>query len=316
MRLVFPCLSATLAVGLALLAVSVRLPAQQSGSALPSATVHFPESSKPQFMVAAAEPPSQQPSANPKPVQNPAAQGSSSSQAPSAQSPAAAKSPHDIAEAQMKEQKKQRVVGILPAFNVSYRSDASSLTVSQKMRLAFRSSTDPVSFATAFLTAGYHEGMHDDIGFPWGIKGYGERSGAAYLDGFDGTMIGKGILPSILHQDPRYFRLGHGSTTHRLLYALAANVVCKHDDTGKWEPNYSNVLGNIASGGISNLYYPPSSSGISHTFTKGFIMTAEGSFGGIFQEFWPDISRKFLHRDPTQGLDARLSATGQAERAK
>jgi hypothetical protein len=97
---------------------------------------------------------------------------------------------------------------------------------------------------------------------------------------------------------------------------LATNVVCKHDNTGKWEPNYSNVLGNIASGGISNLYYPPSNSGIGQTFTNGFIVTAEGGFGSIFDEFWPDISRKFFHRDPTHGLDAQLRAAGQAEQAK
>ena len=115
------------------------------------------------------------------------------------------------------------------------------MTAGQKMKLALRSSTDPVAFAAAFVVAGYHEARDDDKGFGWGIEGYGKRSGAAYLDAFDGNMIGNGILPSILHQDPRYFRMGHGTFTHRLLYSLATNVICKHDNTGKWEPNYSNV---------------------------------------------------------------------------
>jgi hypothetical protein len=229
------------------------------------------------------------------------------------QQPGAEKSRHEKAEEQIKEQEKQRTAGILPAFNVSYRSDAVSMTAGQKMRLAFRSSVDPVAFGAAFLMAGYHEAMHDDVGFPWGIKGYGERSGAAYLDAFDGTMIGNGILPSILHQDPRYFRLGHGTTSHRMLYALASNVICKHDNTGKWEPNYSNVAGNIVSGAISNLYYPPSGSGIGQTFTNGMMVTAEGGIGSIFQEFWPDISRKFFHRDPTHGLDAQARAADKAK---
>jgi hypothetical protein len=126
------------------------------------------------------------------------------------------------------------------------------------------------------------------------------------------SMIGNGFLPALLHQDPRYFRLGHGTVTHRLLYALATNVICKHDNTGKWEPNYSNVLGNIASGGISNLYYPSSDSGIGQTFTNGFIVTAEGGVGSIFQEFWPDVSRKLFHRDPTHGLDAQVRAQDAA----
>jgi hypothetical protein len=90
------------------------------------------------------------------------------------------------------------------------------------------------------------------------------------------------------------------------------NVVCKHDNTGKWEPNYSNVSGNIISGAISNLYYPSQNSGIGQTFTNGFIVTAEGGFGSIFEEFWPDVSRKLLHRDPTRGLDAQARAADQA----
>ena len=128
----------------------------------------------------------------------------------------------------------------------------------------------------------------------------------------DGTIIGNGLLPAILHQDPRYFRLGHGTVTHRLLYALATNVICKHDNTHKWEPNYSNVGGNIISGAISNLYYPSSGSGIGETFTNGLTVTAEGGAGSIFQEFWPDISRKFLHKDPTHGLDAEARAADKA----
>jgi hypothetical protein len=166
----------------------------------------------------------------------------------------------------------------------------------------------------AFVVAGYHEAMDDDTGFGWGIEGYGKRSGAAYLDAFNGNMIGNGILPAILHQDPRYFRLGHGTVTHRMLYSLATNVMCKHDNTHKWEPNYSNVGGNIISGAISNLYYPSSNSGIGQTFTNGFIVTAEGGLGSIFDEFWPDVSRKILHRDPTHGLDAQARAADRAKK--
>jgi hypothetical protein len=279
-----------------------------SGQAL-VASVEMPEAPQPQFSVADAE----QAAPAATPAQSPSAQGSSSSQT-AAQATTPEKSQHEKAEEQIKEQEKQRVLGIVPSFNISYRSDAVSLTAGQKMKLAFRSSTDPVAFAAAFLVAGYHEGMHDDIGFPWGIKGYGERSGAAYLDAFNGTMIGNGFLPALLHQDPRYFRLGHGTTTHRMLYALMTNVMCKHDNSGRWEPNYSNVTGNIVSGAISNLYYPSQNSGIGQTFTNGFIVTAEGGFGSLFQEFWPDISRKFLHRDPTHGLDAQARAADKAEK--
>ena len=316
MRFGFCLLPATLAVGLCLLALPSAACAQEPASG-PTAVHELPDTPQPQFALAEAEPPEQQTPAGqsqsaPQPASSATpAQGSSSS-LPAAQQPDAQKTQREKADEQIKEQEKQRTVGILPAFNVSYRSDAVSMTAGQKMKLAFRSSTDPVAFAAAFVVAGYREALDDDPGFGWGAEGYGKRSGAAYLDAFDGGIIGNGILPSILHQDPRYFRLGHGTTTHRLLYALATNVICKHDNTHKWEPNYSNVGGNIIAGAISNLYYPSSESGIGETFSNGFVVTAEGGIGSVFQEFWPDISRKFLHRDPTHGLDAQARAADKA----
>jgi hypothetical protein len=308
MRLGFCLLPATLAVVFLLPALPSTSFAQEPdlGRTVASAA-ELPEAPRPQFEAGAGQ-------TTPPPAPSPApAQGSSSSQT-SAQQPDAEKSQHEKAEEQIKEQEQQRVVGIVPSFNVSYRSDAVSLTAGQKLRLAFRSTVDPVAFAIPFLVAGYHEGLNDEQGFPWGVKGLGERAGAAYLDAFDGTMIGNGILPSIFHQDPRYFRLGHGTTTHRLLYAMATTVMCKHDNSGRWEPNYSNVAGNIISGAISNLYYPSQNSGIGQTFSNGFIVTGEGTIGGVFQEFWPDISRKILHKDPTHGLDAQARAADKAEK--
>jgi hypothetical protein len=316
MRFGFCLLPATLAAGLCLLALPSAACAQEPASG-PTAVHELPDTPQPQFALAEAEPPEQQTPAGqsqsaPQPASSATpAQGSSSS-LPAAQQPDAQKTQREKADEQIKEQEKQRTVGILPAFNVSYRSDAVSMTAGQKMKLAFRSSTDPVAFAAAFVVAGYREALDDDPGFGWGAEGYGKRSGAAYLDAFDGGIIGNGILPSILHQDPRYFRLGHGTTTHRILYSLATNVMCKHDNTHKWEPNYSNVGGNIIAGAISNLYYPSSESGIGETFSNGFVVTAEGGIGSVFQEFWPDISRKFLHRDPTHGLDAQAHAADKA----
>jgi len=212
------------------------------------------------------------------------------------------------ADEQVKEEEKQRILGLVPAFGVSYRSDAVSLTAKQKFRLAFRSGIDPAAFVLPLFVAGYGEFADSDNGFGWGASGFGERAGAAYLDAFDATMIGNGFLPAVLHQDPRYFRRGHGSVSRRLLYAIATSVICKHDNTGKWEPNYSNVAGNIASGALSNLYYPHGDSGASLTIENGLIVTGEGTIGAVFQEFWPDLSRKFLHKDPTHGLDAQARA--------
>jgi hypothetical protein len=245
----------------------------------------------------------------PAPLASPDPQQSSTSSQSPPDPATQPESQHEKAEEQLKEEERQRILGVAPNFNVSYRGgNAAPLTARQKMSLAFRSSIDPVTFAAALISAGYREALDDDPGFGWGAEGYGKRSGAAYLDAFDGTIIGNGILPSLLHQDPRYFRLGHGTATHRLLYSLASAVICKHDDPRRWEPNYSNIGGNIIAGAISNLYYPSSNSGAGQAIANGFTVTAEGTVANVFNEFWPDISRRFLHKDPTHGLDARADS--------
>jgi len=257
--------------------------------------------------------PTQPPQPGQTPTQQPApSQSSSSPQTPTAPETDAQRSQREKADEQLKEQEKQRVLGVVPNFNISYRSDAVSLTAKQKVSLALHSATDPVTFGVAILVAGYHEALDDDTGFGWGAEGFGKRAGAAYLDAFDGTMIGNGILPAIFRQDPRYFRLGHGTTRHRLLYAMATTVICKQDKSRRWVPNYSNVGGNIIAGAISNWYYPSQNSGWGQTITDGLTVTAEGTIGGVFDEFWPDISRKLFHKDPTHGLDAQARAADAA----
>jgi len=325
MRLVSCCISATLATGLALLAASAPLSAQQPGSALVAAAAEeTPDAPLPQIMVAAAEPPAQQsagaqsqstppPAASATPAQNPGSQQSSSSQTAVPQR-GAEKSQHEKAEEQIKEQEKQHESGIPLSSNVVYGSGTVSLTSGQKMSLALRSTVDPIAFAKSFAVAGYHEVLNDDKVFGWGVEGYGKGLGAAYLDSLSSKIIGNGVLPILLHQDPRFFRLGQGTTTHRLLYAMATTVICKHDNTGKWEPNYSNVLGDLASSGLSNLYYPSRSTGISQTFTGSLTGIAVGGLGSTVNEFWPDVSRKLLHRDPTNGLDAQARAADQAKK--
>jgi hypothetical protein len=321
----FRLIPATLIVGIVLLALPSHLFPQESGSGgLVTEAVVLPEAPQPQFVVAETastgqQTPSGQSQSTPAapaatPAQNPTNQGSSSSQAP-AQQTGTDKSQHEKAEEQVKQEEKQRVLGVLPNFNITYLGGATvSMTAMQKLSLAFHSVTDPVAFVIPFFVTGYHEALDEDKGFPWGIKGLGERSGAAYLDSFDGNMIGNGILPAILHQDPRYYRMGHGTVMHRLLYSLATNVICKHDNTGKWEPNYSNVGGNIIGGAISNLYYPDTDSGIGLTISNGLIVTGEGAIGSAFDEFWPDISRRLLHKDPTHGLDAQARAKDEAKK--
>jgi hypothetical protein len=273
------------------------------------AEVDFPDAPIPQTPAAP-----QSPASKPDPA-TPDVGTSSSTTKPATDTAQAAdgtpqKSKEDIAEEQLKQQKKQRVFGFLPSFNTTYVGDeAVSLTRKQKIHLAFTSATDPVQFGIAGFVAGIGQARGSPDEYGGGIEGYAKRFGADYADSFNGAMIGNGFLPALLHQDPRYFRLGYGSKTKRIFYALSGAVRCKHDNTGKWEPNYSNMLGNLAAGGISNLYAPESDRGVGNTFEGAALVTVEGGIGSIVQEFWPDLSRHFLHKDPTHGRDAINNAT-------
>ena len=164
---------------------------------------------------------------------------------------------------------------------------------SRSCNLAFHTAIDPVSFGVAGFDAGLSQAQNDFPGYGQGAQGYAKRFGASYADNFDGTMLGNAIFPILLKQDPRYFRRGKGSFTSRLFYSLSTTVWCKNDN-GTWGPNYSNMLGNLAAGGISNLYYPASDRGAGLTFERGFTVTAYGAFGGVFNEFWPDIANKIF----------------------
>jgi hypothetical protein len=118
-----------------------------------------------------------------------------------------------------------------------------------------------------------------------GAQGYGKRFGAGYADTVTSTFIGGAILPSLLKQDPRYFYKGNGSTGARALYAIANSVICKGDNR-RWQPNYSSILGSLAAGGISNLYYPANDrNGAELTFENAAIGIGATAVSNLFQEF-------------------------------
>lgn len=257
--------------------------------------------------------PGQQPASAP---QSQDGQSSSSTQSSALQADSQ-QSQREKAEEQIREQEHQRIGGIVPSFNVTYRSDAVSLTPAQKFSLDFHSAIDPYTFGIAMIVTGLAEADDSTSGFGWGAGGFAKHAAASYGDNVIGNFFGNALLPSVLRQDPRYFRMGHGSFQRRFFYSAATSFICKHDNTGKWEPNYSNVLGNIIGGEISNLYTPDSGKNdIIQAVEAGFTVTFEGIFGAELQEFWPDISRKFFHKDPTHGLDAQARAADAAAKNK
>jgi len=219
--------------------------------------------------------------------------------------------PEQIATEQIKEQEKQRVFGVIPNFFVSYVPDAAPLKPRHKFSLAWKSSTDPFTFVAVGAIAGAFQAGNRWSGYGQGAEGYAKRFGAAYADVFVGTYMGGAVFPTILKQDPRYYYRGKGSKLSRFLYAAASSVICKGDN-GHWQPNYSNVLGNLAAGGISNLYYPASSRhGASLVFSTAFIRLGEVTIANIFQEFLvPKLTPNLPTRAPTQPENHEASAPG------
>jgi hypothetical protein len=191
----------------------------------------------------------------------------------------------EVAEAQIKDEEKQRVLGIIPNFYVSYDPHPVPLTSKQKFELAWRTTVDPFTFAVIGGIAGAQQAQNAFSGYGQGAQGYGKRYGAAYADVAVGTFLGGAILPSLLRQDPRYFYKGTGTVRSRTLYALANAVICKGDN-GHWQANYSNILGNLAAGGISNLYYPSQNrNGAALTFENSLIGIGATAAANIFEEF-------------------------------
>jgi len=202
----------------------------------------------------------------------------------------------EIAEAQIKVQETQRVLGIMPNFYVSYLPHPSPLTKKQKFELAWKTSVDPVSFLVSGAFAGVQQADDTFSGYGKGAQGYAARFAANYGDNFIGNMIGSALLPSLLKQDPRYFYKGTGTRQSRILYAIANAVVCKGDN-GRWQPSYSAILGGLAAGGISNLYYPAANrDGVRLTFENALFGTASSAAQNLFQEF---IVRKLTPKLPS-----------------
>jgi hypothetical protein len=189
----------------------------------------------------------------------------------------------ELAIQQVQVELNQRVFGFIPNFYVAYDSNFAPLTAKLKFKLAWKVSGDPVTIAgISFLSA--IDQASDRPNYQQGWKGAGERVGANAANGFSSIMIGGAILPSLLHQDPRYFYKGTGTTKSRSLYAIAHPFVCKGDN-GKWQPNYSSMGGDLTSSALSNAYYPASNRGAGLTLTNFAISTAGRMVTGVAQEF-------------------------------
>lgn len=191
--------------------------------------------------------------------------------------------PEQVAAAQVKGEETQRIFGVIPNFYVVYDHNSVPLTSKLKFQLAMKALVDPVTIAGFGFNAAIYQ-MAGYPGYREGTKGYAERLGATFVGGYTNVMIGDALLPSLLHQDPRYFYQGTGTTKSRLLHAILSPFVTRGDD-GRREINFSNIGGDLASGAIANAYYPAQDRGVWRVFSSTLIGTGGRVALSVAQEF-------------------------------
>jgi hypothetical protein len=197
----------------------------------------------------------------------------------------------EVAAQQLKAEEQQRVFGFIPNVYVVYEPHPEPLTTRMKFELAYKDLTHPVFFARTAAWAGVEQAAGRS-NYPHNARGYGDRLGTGLADGVTEGLIGNAVLPSLLHQDPRYFYEGSGTKKSRALHAVLAAFICKGDN-GAWQPNYSTWGGSLISSSISLAYYPSSDRNARHVFGNFGIGMGLHVAGGLAQEF---ILGKFTSR--------------------
>jgi hypothetical protein len=198
----------------------------------------------------------------------------------------------EVATQEFKAEEEQRILRFIPNTYVTYEPHPEPLTTGMKFHLAYKSLTNPVFFARTDAWAGIQQAADTPGQWQQGAKGYGKRVGAGFADATTEGLIGNAILPSLLHQDPRYFYEGSGTKKSRALHAVLAAFICKGDN-GKTQPNYSTWGGSLISSSIALAYYPSSDRNAQHVFRGFGIGMGLHVGGGLVQEF---ILNKFTSR--------------------
>jgi len=201
------------------------------------------------------------------------------------------------------EREGRHILGIIP----NYRTFPSlynyePLTNREKFKIASEDSFDRGTFALGALFGGLGQVTDGNKSFGQGAAGFGKYFGTSYADLLVGNYMSEAVYPSILHQDPRYFRRGAGSGRSRFAYAVS-QIFWTHRDSGGTQFNYSEWLGNSTAVAISNAYYPDQRSAGS-ALSKLAMQVGVDAVGNVLKEFWPDLRRKFSKRSPNE-LTAR-----------
>jgi hypothetical protein len=198
----------------------------------------------------------------------------------------------------------KRILGIIPNYRTSSSlANYEPLTRAGKFKVASEDAFDRGTFILAGLFAGEAQLTNDNRAFGQGAAGFGQYYGAAYGDLLIGDYMTEGIFPTFLHQDPRYFRRGMGGARSRLAYAVG-QIFWTHTDSGGTQFNYSEVIGNSTAVAISNAYYRDNRDA-GDAVTKLGMQLGVDMASNVIKEFWPDILRKFRHKQPDKAGAAR-----------
>jgi hypothetical protein len=190
----------------------------------------------------------------------------------------------EVAAQEFKAEEQQRILRFIPNTYVTYEPHPEPLTTGMKFHLAYKSLSNPVFFVRTAAWAGVQQAADTPGQWRQGAEGYGKRVGAGFADATAEGLIGNAILPSLLHQDPRYFYQGSGTKKSRAFHAILAAFICKGDN-GTTQPNYSTWGGSLISSSIALSYYPSSDRNAQHVFKNFGIGMGLHVAGGLMQEF-------------------------------
>ena len=187
--------------------------------------------------------------------------------------------------------KSTRVAGVIPAFNAEDDLQAPALSDSQKFHLFTRTIKDPFNLIMPAVNAVILSSAGASSGYGNGFGGFTKRYAASIGDSVSGNFFRLYAFPVLLHEDPRYFRAGHGSIARRTGHVFASTVWTRKDDK-TFRFNWSKLLASVASSALSNAYYPAENRGVKLTVSRiGLSYLGEIGYNGL-KEFWADIARK------------------------
>lgn len=167
-----------------------------------------------------------------------------------------------------------------------------SLSAGEKFRLFVNDSVDPINLPGIAFTAGEGQLEHEDRSYGQGAAGYSRRFAAGLADNATGDFFGMFLYPTLFHQDPRYYRVGHGTATSRIGHALEHSFVATND-AGQHVFNFSEWFSTVSSKLLSNLYRPDNPRGFGPTASRvGFSVTNDMAWD-VLREFWPEIAHRF-----------------------